>query len=303
MADDSQGAQAQMAFDPVTPIDTSSTPVEFLSQSMARQGTILDTDGIRGTRSMPQERSRLGAFDVGGTILLNPSPLLLDELLPRILGAAESTDTFALAETIPTFVIGVDTVADAFEYGGCYISKAIFRAQAQGLVELELDIIGKTIADLSFPALTYGVASNDAPYVISDSVVTLSAAARSAVSWEIEIDNLLQARFTNSRSADSITPQGRIITLRAQLPWSSAEANLYGDASHGTGATESTPITDGVLAITNGGMSTTFTFADFRVVAPTPSVQGKSSIPFNFFAQARMSGATRELVVTSDSVA
>ena len=306
MADASQGAQARLALDTTGTIDTGSVPVEFLSHTMARTGSILDGGGIRGTRSAPQERSRIGTSTVAGSISMNPSPNFLDEILPLILGGAESTDTFPLAETISSFSLGADLVSDTFRYDGCYINRAVFKGTAQGFITLDLDIIGKTISDLTFDFSTLidtGLAANDAPYVMSDSVLTLASVNTLMMDWEIEIDNQLDARFTNSLTATSITPQDRIITLRCTTPWSSVEIPLYGNAAHGSGATESTPITDGAMVITNGNMSTTFTFGDLRIDSVTPSIPGKTEVPLNIVARARSTSTTKELVVTHDGTA
>ena len=111
---------------------------------------------------------------------------------------------------------------------------------------------------------------------------------------ELVIDNSLNARFTNSLSATSITPQDRVITLKTTNPFTSDEVDLYGQSNAGAA---------GSLVFTNGGMSTTFTFATLQVPDVSPIVGGKQEIPLVLEMTARMSGSTRELVVTHDSVA
>ena len=290
----SQGAQSNLAMDAATPVDGSSEPFEFKSFGIKKLATIIGDEGIRGTRSHSKERTRDGIYTVGGPIVLEPSPIDLDKLLPRILGAAESTDTFALAETLPSFSVGVDLVADAFEYTDCYVNRAIFRGTPGGLLELELDILGKTQIDLSYPSLTLGVATNDVPYTYQEGVCTLNALARDIISFELTIDNFLEARFTNSLTSTSITPQDRLITLKTVTPYTSGEINLY---------TQSTAGTSGSLVFTNSGLSTTFTFANLQPPQDTPVVTGKTEITMELTHVARRSGATLELVITSDSVA
>lgn len=307
MPDASQGAQTQMAVGTTaapTTIATSSVPIPFISHTLARQGQILDTNAIRGTRSRFAERTRIGPATFGGTVVFHPDPKTLDVFLPRILGAAEDTDSFELAETLIEFAIGVDLVGDAFTYNNCQVNRATFRASEQGFVELELDILAKSIADLTFPTLTDDLsAANDAPYQLSDCVLTLSGQTPDVLSFEITIDNFLASRYANSLTPTSITPQDRQVTLNATLGWNSTSAALYGDASHGAGATESTAITDGAMVITNGNMSTTFTFEDLRVDSLTPSVPGKTEVPLVLTATSRKTTSADELVVTHDSTA
>jgi hypothetical protein len=296
MAEASQGAQARLCMEPgAAPhtFDASSEPYEFVSESVQKKGKILDTAGIRGTRSHHVARTRPGTYEVGGSITLHPSPADLDLLLPRILGAAESADTFNLAETLPAFGILIDRVAETFEYTDCKVGKATFKGSAGGLVELTLEILGAAeITGTAFPSLTLATSAAAAPYVFSDGVLTLLSAARKLMDFELVIDNGLNARFTNSQSATSITPQDRTITLKTTNPFTADEADLYDQANEGAA---------GTLVLTNGAMSTTFTFAALQVPAMSPVVGGKQEIPLVLEMTARMSGSTRELVVTHDS--
>jgi hypothetical protein len=110
--------------------------------------------------------------------------------------------------------------------------------------------------------------------------------------FELVVDNALHARFTNSQTATSVVPRDRIITLRTTNPFTSDEVDLYGQAAAGAA---------GMLVLTNGQMSTSFAFAALQTPDISPVVRGKQEIPLVLEMTARMSGATRELVVTHDS--
>src|SRR5688572_4980982 len=100
MPDSSQGSQTKLSLAAAgTAIGSYTEAYEFVSESLQKQAAILDTAGIRGTRSHVSERTRAGTYRVQGTINFHPTPAMLDLLLPRILGANEATDVFALAET------------------------------------------------------------------------------------------------------------------------------------------------------------------------------------------------------------
>ena len=113
---ESMGWAAKMAVDSALPFDASSIPLEFISESFVENEERVDSEGIRGTRSRHGERVHAGLRRVGGSIVLNPSPGELDTLLPYILGAAESTDSFAVADTLPDFQLMIDRVAKVFTY-------------------------------------------------------------------------------------------------------------------------------------------------------------------------------------------
>jgi len=292
------GHQAQLALEPLDgSFDTSSEPYEFVSENLKKTGEILDTNGIRATRSHAKERTRPGKYGVNGTIVLHPSPADLDALLPRIMGTAESADSFVFAEGLDDFRFGVmiDRVGKVFTYNGCIVNKATFRGSAGGLVELALDLIGKTEAvgaAGSFPALTLGTDDNDAPYVFHEGVMTLVSSSRTIMDFEIVIDNALRVRFANSQTATDISPGDRIVTVKCTTPYTSDETDLYGQATEGSAAT---------FVLTNGNMSTTFTLATVQFPDNSPVVGSKDEVTLTLEGIARKSGTTEELVVTHDS--
>lgn len=278
-----------------TAIGSYTEAYEFVSESVRKSLTILDTSGIRGTRSHPRERTRDGTFTVGGQIRMHATPAMLDLLLPRILGANESTDVFALAETLPEFDLLIDRVARRFVYGACKISRATFRCQAGGLLELDLDVVGKTetVSATSFPTIA---APTDAPYVFSDAVLTLVSSSRVVTQWELTIDNVIQPRFSNSQAATDLQSTDRIITANLTTPYTTSEVDLYG-LNVGSSAAAT-------FVFTNGGFSTQFAIANLQIPDNSPTVENRNGeILLNLTGTAKMSSTTRELVVTHDSTA
>lgn len=292
----SQGSQAKLCMDAVAPIDTSSEPYEFLSISGGAEHQIIRTEGIRGTRSRSKERRRRGLQVVQFSIVMNPSPAELDKLLPRILGANESTDVFALAETLPTFLVCVDRIAKVHTYTGCVVSRATFRSSTGQPLQLTLDIIGvsETEGDAgSFPSLSL---DTDTMFVHSDAVLTVQSSARSFDQAELIIDNRVVSRFMNSRTATDVAATDREILFNCSTPYTSSESDLIttpAGSSAGAAAT---------LAYTNGNQSISFALANLiQDPARTPGIPGRGEIllPLNF--RAEKSGSTNELIVTHDS--
>lgn len=276
-----------------TAIGSYTEAMEIVSESVKKTGTILDTNGIRGTRSHASERTAAGTYSVAGQITLHPTPAVLDLLLPRILGANESTDTFALADTLPEFDILIDRVAKRFVYGGCKVNKATFTGSSGGLLQLVLDIVGKTetVSDTAFPSIT---APTDPPYTFHMGALTLVSSSRSFFDFETAIDNVLATRFANSQTATDISPTDRIVTFKATTPFTSSEVDLYNQALLGSAAS---------LVFTNGNRSLTFTYGKLQFPDNSPVVPGKGEIPLTLDGIARMTGTTRELVVTNDPTA
>lgn len=297
----SMGYESVLATDSELPFDGSSQPFEFQSENVRKTGQILDTGGMRGTRSHHVSRTRFGPSTYAGPIVINPSPLDLDIWLPRILGAAEDSDDFELAETLPEFFLLINRVAEfgdepGFRYDNCKVNRATLRGTFQGFVELEIDIAAKgEVTNQAFPTLTLGVTDADAPYVFTDGVLTLQGESRPIRSFEVVFDNLLDVVHHNSINPTDIDPQDRIVTVRADVPWNSDNAqDLYEQALAGAAASL-------VLTGVSGSLETTISFAALQVPDRSPNVTGKPSIPFNLEMEARRTDDDPEVSIENVS--
>lgn len=290
MADAVVGALAFLGADaPGTAVGSYTNMFEFVSESVKKQGVIRDTSGIRGTRSHASERTVADAYRVGGTITFEATPTLLDYWLPKILGAAESTDTFAVAETIPYFDLLIDRVTQRHVYANCKVNRATFSQSSGQPLQLSLDIIGQseTVSATAFPALT---APTDPPYAFHHNVSTIVSAAREIISLEVTIDNQMDVRFSNSQTATSIMPTDRNVTVRLVTPYTVTA--LYGQTLLGSAAT---------LVWTNGNISTTMTFGKLQFPDESPNVANKQEITLSLSGVARKTGSTADIAVTHDS--
>jgi hypothetical protein len=295
VADASMGHQSRLSMAAAgTAVGSYTEAYEFRTEGLRAAREIVETSGIRGTRSMPIERTRDGTVRINGTIAFHATPAMLDLLLPRIMGSAEVADLFAVAETLPEFDVLIERVAKRFVYAGCKVARATFRATAGGALELDLEITGKseTVSATAFPAIT---APTDPPYIWSDAVCTVEGSARVVTRWELSIDNQLNARFSNSNTATDIHTQGRVVTVSMTVPYTSDEVDLYNINSSGaSGAT---------FVLTNGGRSITFTIGALAVADSSPVVGGPGEILLEMNGIAKSSGSTKELSITSDSTA
>ena len=289
----SMGTQARLSMAATgTAVGSFTEAHEIVSESLRKTNSIVSTQGITGSRSGKSERTRFGLNVISGTISYAVSPLIMDLLLPRILGANESTDVFALAETLPTFDVLVERIAQRHLYVGCYVNKATFKFSPGEIVMLDLEVFGtsETISATAFPSITTPV---DVPYVFADVVGTFVGSGRIMTSLEIEIDNALAVRNSNSLNATDISPSDRIITVTATTPYTSSETDLYGQALLGSAAT---------VVATNGNTSLTFAFGKVQFPDSSPVVsQRNGEIVLELTGIARKTGSTMELVVTNDS--
>jgi hypothetical protein len=302
MASDAQGALTRFYVEPgAAPhtFDSSSETYEFTHESLKKRGRHVDTNGIRGTRDKPKERSRVGAYTVGGQIGLHPDPAMLDLWLPRILGGSETADAFPLAETLPAFGLLFNRVTTTFEYKDCQVARAMFHGKAgpgdgdPDIVELMLEIWAKDeVTGTSAPSVNQSTASNTAPYMHSDATFSLNSAARQPREWWVMIDNHLQRRWVNSLTATRISARDRTVVCRIAIPYDDDAANLYTQSSAGA---------SGTVTLTNGNMSTLFTFGNLKVDQESPVTPGKTELELYVNMVARSSTTTPSLAVTHDS--
>lgn len=280
--------------------DANSFQYELKSGSLAMRQSHIDAHGIRGTRSRVSTRTRIGSEVVSGSISLCPTPVELDQWLPRILGTAENADVFALAETVPAFSCLVDGGTNRFVYKGCYVDKAVFSWQAGGMLELTLSLEGKTetVTATVFPAAIPAI-NGGAPYASGDCTISLAADASAAEVAEIEItiDNMLaKDRFMNSVTRAQLPSLDRLVTVRAVVPYTADEVDLYDQSVAGAA---------GTITFTNGNTSCAFAFGNLKAPAESPVVtsrNGELMLNLNMTSHYVVGGA-RELVVTNDSTA
>jgi len=300
----SQGSQVKLYVEPgAAPhtFDTSSERYAVISCTVKKTGSYLDNNEMRGTRSHAKERIRAGTYTVAGDLVMDLSPADLDLWLPRIMGAAESMDSFAFGESLASFAFGLLVVRDfkTHEYTDCKVTKAVCESSegGHGFLRWTLSIIGKTEATgTSEPSVALPTDAHDAPYTHYDcaAAVTLDGTARDTKSLRITIDNHCEAYFNNSQTADEIKETDRTVMFEWTGPYTADEFGLYDHAAAGI---------TGAVVYTNGGMSTTFTFANLKAPAVSPDVSGKGEIPLSLSFIAYKSGSTECLVITSDSVA
>lgn len=269
--------------------DSSSTRFEVVSSSVKKQGEVLDGMGLLGTRSRREDRTRAGIVRIGGQIALDINPLMFDFFLPYILGANESTDTFAVADSLPGFDMLEDPFgsgSSAFKYSELYVNRFTLRF-APGILRATLDVIGKTVTTgQSFTSAALGAtATTAAPYVFHDTASGITIRGGSGTQeieeGELVIDNALDVKFRNSQTATSIRASDRVVSAYFSIPLTTTTLSTYfGDKT----------AADATIAITNGTVTTTFTLNNFKIPDDGIEVGGKGEVALQLRGNARGDG-------------
>lgn len=303
-----QGSQSKLLVDDVTPFDGSSERYDFLYEDVIKRGRIIGARSITGTRSAYAGNTREGQYVVGGRLATYTCQDDLDEWLPRILGANESTDVFDVDEALQPFVMLIDRVGAVFQYDNCYVDKAVWRGAAgpgdaePELIEQILTIVGQTetlgtVWPVGAPDLSVGAAR--APYILSDGVLTVNSVTYAIKSFVLYVDNHIQPRWVNSLYPTALCPGDRTVMLRVVLPFTAASDAVYSGLYDGNSLTG----VNASLVFTNGIYSTTFTFKGLQWARTSPSVPGKQEIELTIDFMARKTGSDSEIVVTNEAVA
>lgn len=262
----------------------------------------LDGSGTTGTRSLYDAYQRDGVLKVAGQIEFNPSFSVFDTLLPYILGAAESSDSFAIADTLPDFDRLKDMGGKIVKHTGIKVSKAEL-SFGPGLLKLVLDCVGKneTATGLSWSSAALGVTDADKPYAFQDCTVSINSATRNIRQGVLTIDNQCEPIYSSgSLAAEEIMPQGsRIVTLASTHPTSSTEW----DALYATTGVTGTDGNTATVQFTYLGSAytyvTTITLRKLRAPKKTPVFESKGEIFYVPVWQARHDGTNAEIIVTN----
>lgn len=262
-------------------------------ETIARQGRILERNGLRGTRSHVADDARQGPYSVAGALQLEPTPDDLVFLLPWILGGSPTGTTYPLADTLPSFSLQIDRIAGVFTYAGCKVRRATFRGAKGGKVNLSLELAAQSEtagAAGSFALPAVAASQVKGPYILGgDTSLVLNGVAREVAEFELVIDNgLVTDRFMNNLTVVSLPENDRQIALHTSHAYASQNVDLYNQALAGAA---------GTLILTNGGSSTAFSFGTLQVPAQSPTASSRAEIMLRLEMAARKTGSTLELTV------
>ncbi len=280
------GFEHRFAFQPTTTAFSGATAARFevVSSTVKKQGEVLDSQGLLGTRTRREDRTRAGLIRVGGQLAFDVNPLMMDYFVPYILGTLEATDAFHTSDTMLAFDMLHDpfgTGALAIKYTELYVNRMSLRF-APGIMRMTLDVIGKSITTAqTFDAAALGAtAATCAPYVFYDTAsgFSIQSATTEIVEGELTIDNGLDVQFRNSQTATSIRATDRTVSLAASIPLTATTfAANFGDKA----------AVDATIVITNGTVVTTFTLNNFKCPDEGYEVNGKGEVVLKLTGMAR----------------
>lgn len=291
---------------------TTSTPVDINAEDVHCQEFVAGGTGLRGTRSRNAERRRLIKRKVGGPIELNPAPVDFTTFL-AFAGFSNSSGTWSLTETVSPFGLLMNRDKGVFEYTNCKLNSWSISGRAPqmgsddepSLVDMRLEVIGTSesvVEDADVAALkaslpAFSTNANTAPYVASDASVTIDSTDYSGDIEQFAImgSNFLRARYgIGNLDPASICATDRSIMVQAVAAFTADTLALY-RAVFGANTL------DAEIALTNGNMSTTFTFPAIDIIRRTPTTRnGRRMILCELRGEALMLGTDRELVIVND---
>jgi hypothetical protein len=295
----SAGYAAQLGLDTTSPGNTSTMHrFEFASCMLGAHESIIDANGIVGSRSRDIERVRGGLVHVNGVIEMEPTALEWSLLLPWLMGGTTSGSpavVYSLGDQMPTQFITVDKVAKVFTYSSCAVNRfTLTGAQGQAL-KLRIEVIGAVETEANAGTFTTkAIDLTTAPFVFSDAVVTAGGTGTLIKNFELSVDNHIDAdRFFNSVTlATPPLALDRTTTFRTLIAFDS----VLGAAIYGTGVAGS------IIDINHTNGSQTLNIAMPAVSFPRQGldVAGRTEVMMPIEGTAYRRALASELVVTSN---
>lgn len=263
---------ASMGYD--AKIAIGETVIQASNITLGKRGRILERDGMRGAREHNTRDTRTGPYSVNGGFTCEPSPTELATIL-----------AWAINDTSAD--VSVDRVAAQYLYADCKVNTLNLSGSQGGTIVCRVELVGKTEAAgeaLDDPEST-------SPYAYSpDVALTLASAARDPQSFELSIDNQLDAeRFLNSLTLSEVNSQDQIVRLRAVVPFTADNLALYDQALAGAAGT--------LVLSQTGYVGLTISFGALQVPAESPEIS-KTEIFLTLNMEARASGAAAAIAVT-----
>lgn len=275
---------------------TAMTLISFDSESLQETRGVIVNNGIRGTRAHYIERVRNGDIAVGGNLTFTPQSNEWAYLLPKILGGTPSGTTYPLAETLSGFILDKEYASgDVHRFPALYVNQATISGSAGSAITLSLDLLGTgsittgaTFA--SGGALTDNTANDFFVHSDSDGAFILGGSTIPLNSFEIVINNAIELRKVNSRTATAATATDRLITVNFSVPYGDATFSTFTDAD-----------VTGSLTLSALAQSLGISFAGIRFNQASPTIGGRGETLYSLPGQAMRTSSAGEVSVTLDS--
>lgn len=279
--------------DPIVGGATTGALLDIQNESVRETTAFVDANGMKGVRGRNIARIREGPKIIAGGFSLHPSTFDLSYLLPKCYGAAASGTNYPLGETLSSFYVQKKlggTGNRVHTYAGCVVSSMRISSSFGQPIMIELDVIGLTQTPGSTaPTVTL----NTSTTVLQHSdmgTFTIGGVSYENYDYAITINNFVEARQVNSRTATALYATDRVVAVECTVP--------EGDLLFAT-------IGDNNLAViatwTNSAQSLTLNCGSVRFTNQTPTISDRGEIRYALAGQAFKSGSTDEVVTTLDS--
>lgn len=198
---------------------TGATRLDFTSESIKATGSLIESDSIAGTRSKLVNHTRLGPYNVGGSINFDCSPAMLLIWAHYALGT-NTSGVLTPAESLPVFGLMIDKVSDVMKVEDCKVTRLVIRGSAGGLISATVDILGRNYSNttLTFPSLDLATSADYYPLAFSDFGATIDGDSYEYNSFELTIDNAIASIQRNALYPSCLRENTRSVNLTANVP-------------------------------------------------------------------------------------
>jgi hypothetical protein len=266
-----QGAMAQLIF------DGRFMPFVSFQDESVREIVNLDDQAIRGDFQQFSERVDIGPKRVGFTVVLEPTPVEFDTILPRC-GFTYTGTNFALSNTVGSFTVKLDRITKVHTYTLCKVKRALIQgAKGSTPVRVTLEVIGVDITEGNAGSIGSGTSYDVTypPYAFTRGVTTLDSTERAVSQFNLMVDTGAVAQFNNSVTATTICATEIQAYFACNVPYVDTNSGLL---TTPWSATAANAITGSLVFTAAAAKVLTFTFNAAHPIARFPDIPGKSEI-------------------------
>ena len=266
--------------------------VEHLQNTLGLSQQMVRTNGMRGDVDHHGDRTRYNIRNVGGRIVLAPSPTELSNLRAILFGTSGALTTAGPIE----FDAFVDRDQRRFIYTGCRVTRAEFRSATGGMLSLTLDIVAKdeTNVATALPALAI---PSQAPMMHHDSANAIILNSGGSTALTLEPTELMWAInhvmkedcYYNSLTRTVIPQVDRVVDVMTVVPYNDLmiAAGLHEMPYAGFGATTNIGrMNIGYTAVETGNIGFSCILPKVKWSRQSPEDDGRTEIMLSLAGQA-----------------
>jgi len=228
------------------------------------------SQGLTGDRQELACKAAILGETVSGGFNIKPTPAEFDWILDRAIGSNTGTP-WLIGTTLPSYHLWIKKGGlQTFLYAGLRTNRLIISGNELDFLNVRVDTMGQAETEVSDPSSPAAL-DCAATFAFSTIVLTIGGTAFLLKSFQLTIDNRIQAQQQENNATRQIFEAGRLgVSLNVTCGYRSDTKALYRKGIAGDD--------NCTLAITNGTSTYTFSFGNLKIPTSGPKVPADGEV-------------------------